>query len=87
MFLGHKANFFVGSHKQNLGFLFIYIKNPHNVYSKMYDVRNDLRVYVLFNSISVVSGRCEGDKERLYAMEPRLWLRRIRLQLELEIRK
>ena len=31
---------------------------------------------VLFNSISVISGRWVGDNERLYAMEPRLRLKR-----------
>ena len=36
---------------------------------------DDLRFYVLFNSISVISGRWEVDKERLCAMELRLWLR------------
>ena len=30
----------------------------------------DLRFYVLFNSISVISGRWEIDSERLCAMEP-----------------
>ena len=34
---------------------------------------DDLR-YVLFNSISVISGRWAGDNERLCAMEPRLRL-------------
>ena len=38
-----------------------------------------LRFYVLFNSISVISGQREIDKQRLCAMEPRLWLRRFRL--------
>ena len=31
---------------------------------------DDLRFYVLFNSISVISGRWEVDNERLYVMEP-----------------
>ena len=35
-----------------------------------------MRFYVLFNSISVISGRCLADNERLCAMELRLWLRR-----------
>ena len=35
---------------------------------------DDLRFYVLFNSISVISGRWDGDTERLYAMEPRFRL-------------
>ena len=32
---------------------------------------DDLRFYVLFNSISVISGRCSDDDERLCAMELR----------------
>ena len=38
---------------------------------------NDLRFYVLFNSISVTSGRYLDDNERLCAMELRLRLKRI----------
>ena len=30
---------------------------------------DDLRFYVLVNSILVISGRCLDDNERLYAME------------------
>ena len=41
---------------------------------------DDLRFYVLFNSISVISGRCLGDNERLCAMELRLRLRRFHLE-------
>ena len=41
---------------------------------------DDLRFYVLFNSNSVISGRWAGDNERLCAIEPRLWLRRFRLE-------
>ena len=41
---------------------------------------DDLRFYVLFNSISVISGRLTKDDERLCAKEPRLRLRRVRLQ-------
>ena len=37
---------------------------------------DDLRLYILFNSISVISGRCLDDNERLCAMEVCLWLRR-----------
>ena len=33
---------------------------------------DDLRFYVLFNSISVISGRCQGDNERMCTMESRL---------------
>ena len=40
----------------------------------------DLRSYVLFNSISVISGRWADDGERLCAMETRLRLRRFRLE-------
>ena len=35
---------------------------------------DDLRFYVLVNSISVISGKWEDDNERLCAMEPRLRL-------------
>ena len=41
---------------------------------------DDLRFYVLFNSISVISGRCLGDNERLCAMELRLRMRRFHLE-------
>ena len=41
---------------------------------------DDLRFYVLFNSISVISGRCLDDDERLCAMELRLRLRRFHLE-------
>ena len=41
---------------------------------------DDLRFYVLFNSISVISGRCLDDNERLCAKEFRLRLRRFRLE-------
>ena len=37
---------------------------------------DDLRFYVLSNSISVISGRCYDDNEKLCAMEPRLRLER-----------
>ena len=37
---------------------------------------DDLRFYVLLNSISVISGQCLDDNERLCAMELRLRLRR-----------
>ena len=39
-----------------------------------------LRFYVLFNSISIISGWWVDDNERLCAMEPHLWLRRFRLK-------
>ena len=41
---------------------------------------DDLRFYVLFNSNSVISGRCLDDNERLCAMELRLRLRRFHLE-------
>ena len=37
---------------------------------------NDLRFYVLGNSISVITGRCLDNNERLCAMELRLQMRR-----------
>ena len=40
---------------------------------------DDLRFYVLFNSISVISGQW-ADDERLFAMEPHLRLRRVPLE-------
>ena len=39
-----------------------------------------LRFYVLLKNISVISGQWAADNERLYAMEPRLRLRRFRLE-------
>ena len=41
---------------------------------------DDLWFYVLFNSVSVISGRWPDDNERLCAMEPHLRLRRFRLE-------
>ena len=41
---------------------------------------DDLPFYVLFNSISVISGQSADDKERVCAMEPGLTLRRFHLQ-------
>ena len=41
---------------------------------------DDLQFYVLFNRISVISGRWVDVNERLCAMEPRLRLRRVRLE-------
>ena len=38
---------------------------------------DDLRFYILFNSISVISGRLTGDKERLCAMKFRLRLKKL----------
>ena len=41
---------------------------------------DDLRLYVLFNSISVISGQWADDNERRCAMEFRLRLRRFCLE-------
>ena len=41
---------------------------------------DDLRFYVLFNSISVISGQCLDDNERMCAMELRLQLRRFHFE-------
>ena len=41
---------------------------------------DDLRFYVLFNSILIASERRTDNNERLCAMEPRLRLRRFRLE-------
>ena len=38
---------------------------------------DDLRFKVIFNSISVLLGRLEGDNERLCAIKPRLRLERL----------
>ena len=43
---------------------------------------DDLRFYILFNNISVISGRLAVDNERLCAMEPRLRLGRFSLCVE-----
>ena len=45
----------------------------------------DLRFYVLFNSIPIVSGRWADDNERLCANEPCLRLRRFRLERALTV--
>ena len=45
---------------------------------------DDLRLYVLFNSISVISGWRKVDNERLCAMELRLRLRRFCTRAEFE---
>ena len=44
----------------------------YDSYSKLhwYGWMDDLRFYVLFNSVSVISGRWADDNERLCAMEP-----------------
>ena len=50
----------------------------YNVKNKYYEDgwMDDLQFKVLFNSISVISGRYLGDFERLCAFEPRLRLER-----------
>ena len=45
-----------------------------------YHRMDDLRLYVLFNSISVITGPLEFDNERLCATELRLRLERFRLE-------
>ena len=45
---------------------------------------DDLLFYILFNSISVISGHWEGDNERLFPMEPCLQLKRFRLEVGLK---
>ena len=47
---------------------------------------DDLPFYFLFNSISVISGRWLDDNERLWAMEPCLWLERFPPQAGIEPR-
>ena len=44
---------------------------------KMYEWRNDLRFYIIFHGISVISGRGGSDNERPCAIEPRLLMERI----------
>ena len=45
--------------------------------SKMFDCKMDnLQFYVLFNSVSIISGSWELDYERLFAMKPSLGLER-----------
>ena len=46
---------------------------------------DDLQFYVLFNSISVISGRSADENERLCAMEPRLRVKRSSPQAGLEL--
>ena len=36
---------------------------------------DDLRFYILFNSISIISGQWVGDNERMYAIKPNLQLK------------
>ena len=46
---------------------------------------NDLRFYLLLNSIPVISGRRLGNNERLCAMEPRLRLKKFLPQAGLKL--
>ena len=46
----------------------------------LFQYLDDLRFYVLSNSISVISGQVTDDNERLCAMKPRLRVRRFRLE-------
>ena len=54
--------------------------SSNSSWSTKYGWMDDLRFYVLFNSISVIAGRCEANNERLCAMKLRLRLRRCRLE-------
>ena len=38
---------------------------------------DELRFYIVFNSISIISGRWEDDIDRMVAMEPRLGLQNL----------
>ena len=61
-----------------------WLKNPDGSFSTAFILKNgwmdDLRFYVLFNSVSVISGRWADDNERVCAMEPRLRLGRFCLE-------
>ena len=65
---------------QVLALLKVYIIHSGTTNHPMKRRMGDLQFYVLFNSISVISGRCADDNEMLCAMEPRLRLRRYRLE-------
>ena len=41
---------------------------------------DDMQFYILFNSVSVISGQWKVDNERLYAKEFCLRLKRLRLK-------
>ena len=51
-----------------------------HIYNVMDGRMDDLQFYVLFYSISVISGLCLDNNERLCASELRLQLRRFRLE-------
>ena len=53
-------------------------------YQKIRWMIDDLRFYVLFNRIIVISGRWEDDNDILFAVEPRLRLKRSSPQARLE---
>ena len=46
---------------------------------------DDLTFYILFDSISIISGRWVGNNERLCAMEPHLRLKRSPPQVGLKL--
>ena len=48
----------------------------HVLYFSQMQMTDDMRFYVLFNSISVISGRWFSDNEEFCAVESRLWLER-----------
>ena len=52
--------------------------------SALFVEMDDVRFYILFNSISVISGQWVGDNERLCALEPRVQLKRSSPQVGLE---
>ena len=60
--------------------VFLFLALAAILFSRAEPWMDDLRFYVLFNSISVISGRWADDNERLCAMESRLQLRRFRLE-------
>ena len=46
---------------------------------------DDLRFYVLFNSISVISGQCSDDNERLSAMKTPFTVEKISPRVRIEL--
>ena len=60
--------------------IFIHTEIRSEANESQYGWMDDLRFYVLFNSVSAISGRCSDDNERLCANELRLWLRRFHLE-------
>ena len=60
------------------------VVNEPSVFESLMD-DNDLRFYLLFNSVSVISGRWADDNERLCAIEPRSRLKRSSPQAWLEL--